>query len=124
MLVVPPRIDGSFVQPAIAPYWSHLGVVDASEFAGPNRLKSPKLSSDGFSHARPASAAESSRMPRPAFRRPFSVPPSKNAAPVDVIAAPAMTVLGSDASPVAAICREAEKLTLPAPAPIRPASAM
>src|ERR687888_2452373 len=122
MLDVPPRIDGSLVQPAMAPYWSHFGAIDASEFVRPNKLKSPKWSSDGFCQASIASAGGRSWMPRPAFRRPTSVPLSKNAAPLDAIAAPATIVFGSDAKPLSAIWRDAQKLTLPAPAPVRPAS--
>src|SRR5919198_3470159 len=120
--VAPPVIDGSLVHEATAPYCRYFGVIDASGFVRPTRLRSPNCSSDGFSHAAAASAADSSRMPRPAFRRPLRVPPSKNAAPLADTDAPAMTVLGSAPRPLTMICREAQKLTLPAPAPISPAS--
>ena len=67
---------------------------------------------------------ESSRMPTPAYSRVASVPVSQNIAPLAGLSSPPIRFVGSSPSKVVVSLRDAMKFTLPAPAPIRPASRM
>src|SRR5262245_41595157 len=105
----------------MTPYCSHFGWTEASGFSNPRRFRSPARSSDGFSQTSGASTTESSRMPTPPYNRLLSVPLSQNDAPLEVTPRPPTTVFSRDATrPLAASLRDAQKFTLPAPAPIRP----
>src|SRR4051812_16858862 len=100
---------------------SGLGASVASEFVRPARLRSPTCSCDGSSHTKGSCSSESSRIPTPPYRRELSVPASQNAAPLDRVVKPPMSVRGRDASPDVASFRDAQKFALPAPPPTRPA---
>src|SRR5262245_31574233 len=105
----------------MSPYCSHFGWTDRSGFSSPRRLRSPACSSDGLSQTSGASSTDRRRMPRPPYSRLPSDPLSQNDTPLDVTPSVPTTVLSSDATrPVDASLRDAQKFTLPAPAPIRP----
>src|SRR5437764_10542634 len=110
-----------FVQPATAPYCSHFAWMDASGLVRPRRLRYPYFSCDGFRHTVGASSGDSSRMPHPSYKYWPIVPASQYDAPLELTPRPATTVLRRpDTRPLAASWRDAQKFTLPAPAPRRP----
>src|SRR4051812_7498878 len=109
------------VQLPICPYCSVFGATDLSGLSRPSRFRSPYFSSDGFSQTSGASSTDNSRMPMPPYNRLPSVPPSQNDTPLVVTPRPPTTVFNSElTSPLDASFRDAQKFTLPAPAPIRP----
>ena len=113
-----------FVQSATCPYSRDLAAIDASGLPRPSKLRSPVLSSVESSHASGACSSERIRMPTPAYSRDARVPVSQKIAPLGELSTPPMSPEGSSPRRLDATLRDAMKFTLPAPAPIRPASGM
>src|SRR3954462_2698727 len=120
-MVSPHRIELFDVQLPICPYCRVFGATDLSGLSRPSRFRSPYFSSDGFSQTSGVSSTDSSRTPRPPYKRLLSVPASQNDTPLDATPRPPTTVFNNElTSPLDASFRDAQKFTLPAPAPIRP----
>src|SRR3954451_15731211 len=120
-MVSPQRIALLLVQLPICPYCRVFGATDASGLRRPSRFKSPYFSSDGLNQTSGASSADNRRMPMPPYNRLLSVPASQNDTPLDVTPSPPTTGFNNQlTSPLDASFRDAQKYTLPAPAPTRP----